>query len=238
MNPVSGVNWKNPKILRQGRVGNLTGLDCEDQEGGDLAQCLQENSYSYSDVILDSSLAGEVRAALGHGIFQIISPLPGEIKSERRKSLMFTLNSSLLYWVGLTDPNYNLVAINPKTVPRTLLKMKKSVALIYIYIEVIRHISINREESPCQISDDYKYGDCISEAVAREVGCQTFWTNFSAIPTCVGEAGVLANINRHLTVQEMEKNKLGRLTGCYKPCDFMEYKVLFFNFEYIDCDNF
>ena len=211
--------------MRDGRVGNLSGLQCEDQEGEGLAQCLENNSYSYSEVILNSSLAGGARPALGHGIFQIISPLPGEIQSERRKSLMFSLNSSLEYWIGLTDPSYNLIAINPKTVPRTLVKMERSVGLIYIYIQVIRHISINREESPCQIREDYKYGDCISQRVARDVECQTFWTNFSEIPSCVDEAGILENINRHLVIQEMEKNELGKMTGCFKPCDFIEYKV-------------
>ena len=131
-------------------------------------------------------------------------------------------------------------AINPRTAPRTLVKMKKSVALIFMYVEVIRHISINREESPCQSAEDYKFGDCVDEHVAREVGCQTFWTNFSAIPTCVGEEGILENINKHFHRQEMEKNELGRLTGCYKPCDFMEYRVSLLkdNFDNFGCDNF
>ena len=207
---------------------SLSDLHCKEEQGERLAKCLENNSYSYSDLILASNLAGAVRPALGHGLFQLISPLQGEIQSERRKSLMFALNSSMRYWIGLTDPSYNLIAINPRTVPRTLVKMKKSVALIFMYVEVIRHISINREESPCQSAEDYKFGDCVDEHVAREVGCQTFWTNFSAIPTCVGEEGILENINKHFHRQEMEKNELGRLTGCYKPCDFMEYKVSLF----------
>ena len=204
---------------------SLSALDCEDQQGDGLANCLENNSYSYSELVLDSNLAGSVKSDLGHGIFQVISPLAGEIQSDRSRSLMFALNSSQIYWIGLTDPSYNLVAINPRTVPRALVKLRQSVGLIYMFIEVIRHVSINREESPCQSSEDYKFGDCIGEKVARDVGCQTFWTNWTGIPTCDSEENILENINRHLHMQEMEKNELGRLTGCYKPCDFMEYKV-------------
>ena len=205
--------------------GNIEALQCEDQKDSRLRKCLEDNSYSYSDLILDTNLLGKVRPALGHGLFQIVTPQQGEIQFERRKSLMFSLNSSLYYWIGFMDPNYNFITINPKTVPRTLYRLKKESGLIYIYLEVVLHISINRDERPCQSEPGYKFGTCVQEREARDVGCQSFWTNLSSVRTCSEEKALLSLINRHVQIQEMEKSQLEDETGCLKPCVYMEYRL-------------
>ena len=138
---------------------------------------------------------------------------------------MIALNSSMFYWVGFLDPAYNFITINPNTVPRTLYGVRQGSTLVYIYIEVVEHILINREESPCESSEDYIFGDCVNEKVARDVGCQTFWTNFTDLDTCSDEASIVRLINRHVQIQEMERNKLEKLTGCLKPCVYTEYRV-------------
>ena len=58
-------------------------------------------------------------------------------------------------------------------------------------------------------------------------GCQTFWTSFPNIPHCWNETKLLGFINLFWKYYDMEKNDLNQHSGCYEPCQYMEYKVRF-----------
>ena len=58
-------------------------------------------------------------------------------------------------------------------------------------------------------------------------GCQTFWTSFPNIPHCWNETKLLSFINLFWKYYDMEKNDLTQHSGCYEPCEYMEYKVTF-----------
>lgn len=56
-------------------------------------------------------------------------------------------------------------------------------------------------------------------------GCQTFWTSFPDIPHCWNETKLLSFINIFWKYYDMEKKDLTQHSGCYEPCEYMEYKV-------------
>ena len=56
-------------------------------------------------------------------------------------------------------------------------------------------------------------------------GCQTFWTSFPNIPQCWNETKLLSFINLFWKYYDMEKSDLTQHSGCYEPCEYMEYKV-------------
>lgn len=58
-------------------------------------------------------------------------------------------------------------------------------------------------------------------------GCQTFWTSFQNIPHCWNETKILSFVNIFWKYYEMEKNDLTHHSGCFEPCEYMEYKVTF-----------
>ena len=90
--------------------------------------------------------------------------------------------------------------------------------------EVIEHEILSRQEHPCESSPHYSFGDCVFEKISKEVGCQSFWTNYSDIPYC-GRNNLFAYKNLYLNYTLMEKRKLQKETGCLDPCSYTEYKV-------------
>ena len=205
--------------------GDLGPLQCQGKRDSLLQKCMEDNAYSFNDIVLDTNLQGNVTPALGHGLFQLLTLLPGEVQFKRRESLMISLNNSLLYWVSFTDPDYNFITLNPKTVPRTMYRLGRNAGIVYIYLEVVLHRLINRADRPCESKPGYNFGDCVNDRVARDVGCQSFWSNLPNRTICSEEEDILNFINRRMEIQETERNELEHLTDCHKPCVFMEYKV-------------
>ena len=90
--------------------------------------------------------------------------------------------------------------------------------------EVIEHEILSRQEHPCESSPHYSFGDCVFEKISKQVGCQSFWTNYSDIPNC-GSKNIFAYRNLYFNYTLMEKRKLQKETGCLEPCSYTEYKV-------------
>ena len=98
--------------------------------------------------------------------------------------------------------------------------------------QVIQHIRLNRAESPCEEAEDYRFADCIMVAVASQVGCQSFWSNYPGLPTCSSLKQIINLMENFQEMMTMEKYNLTRVSGCRDPCTYMEYKVICFTMEW------
>ena len=63
------------------------------------------------------------------------SPDPGSISFSSEDTLKFTLDPTLMYWICFQDAKYNMVTLNPKTVPR-LMYLKQDNGSYSFYLEV------------------------------------------------------------------------------------------------------
>ena len=90
-------------------------------------------------------------------------------------------------------------------------------------------MQLNRPESPCQESEDYRFGDCVLNYIAAQVGCQSFWSNNRSsgapVATCRTENQLIQYQKTYEQLVQLEKTALMYKTRCLDPCNYMEYKV-------------
>ena len=84
---------------------------------------------------------------------------------------------------------------------------------------------MNHASSPCTDMAGHNYATCINVWIAKSVGCQSFWSNFTGIPVCSDIDQYNSYTSEYDRVIGMEKNELLATTGCLRPCKYMEYSV-------------
>ena len=72
----------------------------------------------------------------------------------------------------------------------------------------------------------YNYATCVTTKIARTVGCQSFWTNLTGIPTCSDLQSYGKYMTEYERIAHLEKNQLLAETGCLRPCKYMEFSVI------------
>ena len=92
---------------------------------------------------------------------------------------------------------------------------------------MIRHVRLNRDESPCEEDEDYRFADCIMLSVASKVGCQSFWSNYPGFPTCSTLEQIISLMTNFQDMMMVERHNLTIVSGCRDPCTYMEYKVTY-----------
>ena len=97
---------------------------------------------------------------------------------------------------------------------------------ISLIAQVIEHMKLDRAESPCEMSEDYSFTDCINRRIALNVGCQTFWTNFPGLARCRNMSSIQRYISEYFRHSfHMEDTEIKLSTDCPAPCHFTEYRV-------------
>ena len=85
---------------------------------------------------------------------------------------------------------------------------------------------MNHKSSPCTNMAGHNYATCINVWIAKSVGCQSFWSNYTGIPVCSDIDQYNSYTSEYDRVIGMEKNELLATTGCLRPCKYMEYSVM------------
>ena len=96
-----------------------------------------------------------------------------------------------------------------------------------IFCQVIYHIQLNRDDKPCEESEDYRFGDCVLNFISVKVGCQPVWNHNhnSTVPTCRTEKQLSQYQKTYYQLMQLEKRALQVTAGCKNPCNYFEYKV-------------
>ena len=87
---------------------------------------------------------------------------------------------------------------------------------------------MNRPSRPCEESEDYSLADCINQGMARQIGCQAFWSNFSGIPFCQDWGRLRKYIKAYVNTTLYLLGTFDK-HGCLDPCTYIEYQVKRFN---------
>ena len=129
--------------------------------------------------------------------------------------------------------------INPATVPRSQISLinPEPRTVIHIFLKAIKHQKMNRPSHPCEESEDYSLADCINQGMARQIGCQAFWSNFSGIPVCQDWGRLKKYIKAYENATLYLHGTFDK-HGCLDPCTYIEYQVKRFNETFKRQNNF
>ena len=81
---------------------------------------------------------------------------------------------------------------------------------VEIYLKVSRQEKLDREQSRCEDSESYHYGDCLTRRTAETVGCQTFWSNLTGHPVCHSFQRLLSYTEELKSTLIMEQTEIAR----------------------------
>ena len=83
------------------------------------------------------------------------------------------------YYVFLHDPDFFLVTINALTMPTQFLTVNKlnDGSYLGLAFERVDRVKLNRLETPCNPSPDYKFTSCVKQSLAKIVNCSLPWNN-------------------------------------------------------------
>ena len=84
----------------------------------------------------------------------------------------FYFDPSTAYTVYIHDPHYFMMTANPATIPMINLDMDLTQGLLFMYMEVVQHVNMDRTNQPCEAAKDYSFTACLRNSVASKVGCR------------------------------------------------------------------
>ena len=154
-NPLTGVGWKT--------------RDCKGEAGDNLIKCVEENTYSTSDIFIsnhstskfkainkrgeidkfmavDSNQSIEVRPFFMEHTFYIMAhllyPSPGVISHQAVSTLQLYLNNSISYYFSIGDPKLIISTVRPDSVPIENEIIQEGTEMYFLFPKVSDQISI------------------------------------------------------------------------------------------------
>ena len=88
----------------------------------------------------------------------------------QRLAFEFPTNLKIKIRLVIHDPDLYFVTPNPATFPRIIYEMEENYHLLYI--EVIHHVKMSREGSPCEENGKYSFTLCLKKSVTDKIGCR------------------------------------------------------------------
>ena len=85
---------------------------------------------------------------------------------------IFDLDPSLAYNTYIHDPDYFLFTANPTTIPMINIEMDLTEGLLFMYVEVVRHVNMDMPQQPCEAAKDYSFTACLKNSVTSKAGCR------------------------------------------------------------------
>ena len=95
-----------------------------------------------------------------------------------------------------------------------------------IYIKLIEHSLLNREDQPCEDSTpDYSFIGCVETSKARTIGCRPGWETWSdpTLPLCTTMEQLSKHQKQDLKMFYMDQWSILNTTQCKIPCKYKEF---------------
>ena len=93
--------------------------------------------------------------------------------------------------------------------------------------QAIKHQKLNKVDSPCNDSPEYKYQSCIVGRMLDKLGCQPFWLNVSqSLKTCTEIEELKTFLDTYSNLSSWTPEDTDKHFTCLKPCTYIEYQVL------------
>lgn len=123
-----------------------------DQTGDGLRRGLEKHSYLQEEIILQTRYPAATETRLSgspYALVHFLSSTPDQLTYSAGSSQMISLNSSLGYYIVITDPTFSVASGNPETIPRSLVTLPIGGSSWTVYLKVSGESIGSTESLPC-----------------------------------------------------------------------------------------
>ena len=99
-----------------------------------------------------------------------------------KDQLIILLDNNYCYDIFVHEKNFFILNDNRCALPSNYYKLipdASNHSKVVYKISVTQHIELNVPEDPCMEDDQYDFGVCVKESLARQVGCRPSWDVWS-----------------------------------------------------------
>ena len=128
-NPRTQSGWKNTSFEYLAK-----------KKGGELQKGLEKHAYKYDEIVFNTKYPVEHKMKISNrisGLIHLVETPSEYFTFSSETSQTISLNSSLGYFISISDPAFSLVSTNPETIPRTLINLPAGGGIVQIYLTVI-----------------------------------------------------------------------------------------------------
>ena len=203
---------------------DILAIECNVTNGRDMLACIEEKTYSNIGEIVLDVLDGWIS---DKKYFSWLSLYSGGIRgtchslsyhhpigTNHKDTFMMRLNPNISYDIFLHDPVFFWPTLNPSAIPHSKFSIDGGPVgdgIQLLFMEVINRIQLNTPASPCVPS----FLDCIDIFMN-----ENHFENFSTVEEILRIDQVFTNL------MFATNDDLVKITGCQKPCEFKEYKLV------------
>ena len=102
--------------------------------------------YTYEELVLYTHPPVQHKTLLTskyNGLVHVILPDHQSITYSTKTTLFVGLNTNLSYYISFIDPKFSFLAINPETMPRSLLQIQPNAGQMIMYLKVRSQTNIS-----------------------------------------------------------------------------------------------
>ena len=235
-NTATGLGWRK-------RSGDITSnkdvLRHQCSSEGDIATCILENTFNFSEVVgfarlgavggqplMDDSIWTPDFTWMRDGRCYTLGYKKNIGDDIEKDSLWLFSNDSTKHQVIFVhDPNFFAMNDNPKALSMTRFKVLKDDNVMY-RISLVKHVLLNRPANPCEEDIEYNFVACVKESFSKEVGCRLPFDHLSdqARPVCETIKQYSRFENLYAKITDKATKSIETTTKCKKPCNYNEFR--------------
>ena len=157
-----------------------------------VEQCLDSLTFNRSEIIKGTLIGYETKLSLmeEEGVWQpdfthvmfgrsyTLNPKMRIGPEYQKDQLIILLDNGYIYDIFVHEKKFFILNDNQYTLPSTYVKLVPSNSKqvkIYYQISATQHLEMNVPDDPCIEDDQYNFGACVKESLARRVGCRPSW---------------------------------------------------------------
>ena len=200
-------------------------IECNKSTGRDMLACIRAKTYSRKEQIIaevflerdpnrkestwSSFYAGGVRG-ICHTL-EHLQPIGSNLYTD---SLKLILNPNISYDIFLHDPIFFWPTINPTSIPNakiSILEGPQGDGVQILFMEVTQHNKLNSPSCPCVLD----FGECVA----------AFMTSIQ-IDDNSTTTEILSYDEILTRMTFATKDEIVKISGCQRPCESLEYKLV------------
>ena len=187
----TGMGW------REKRISNAHSNDTivhQCKGFSTVEQCLDSQTFASTDFIKGTLIGYERKLSLKDEVWKqdftyvrygrsyTFHPEMRIGPEDDKDQLIILLDSNYCYDIFVHEKNFFILNDNRCTLPSNYVKLipdASNHSKVYYKISATQHIEKNVPQDPCVEDDQYNFGVCVKESLARKVGCKPSWDVWS-----------------------------------------------------------
>ena len=166
---------------------------CKGYGSSDTLKCIEETTYNFNDLIVDSWLENPIRPIdfkltlkseeLWTADFTLTWPgmcFTLNVEKPGAKNLIHLfLNINLTFIVFIHDPDFFVYTSNPQAIPMTTWIIPRTKTFLSLSLVETKHKELNVPADPCEEDPEYIFSACVKRSLSRQIGCRTKWDKWT-----------------------------------------------------------